>query len=71
MRDGKPWFEPPPGGPASQCRPAIAYRAKVRAAAARWCDDRRPDPAAPDDYELACLVCEACQACELIARGEA
>lgn len=60
--------ERPEGSASSQTRAWVAYRAKVRDVAARWCD--APHDARPDDgYSYACTYCDACAARELIAQG--
>lgn len=64
-------WRPPNGMAGSHTRAAIAFRAKVREAALRWCDDRLVEDRKDEVVEHACRVCKACEARKLIASGRA
>ncbi len=59
--------DPPLGHPGCLTLAWERYRAEIRTAAERWCDE----PTTVGDDEYACGDCQACEGNEIISRGEA
>ena len=64
-----------PDGPASSLtRTWVEFRARVREAAARWCDNptvevEHSEPECVIETETSCTTCIACEASHLVAEG--
>jgi hypothetical protein len=64
--------DPPLGGPSCLSRAWEQYRAEIRAAADRWCDEpttMQLEGEEPKEYS--CGDCAPCEANDILERGEA